>query len=106
MGYSANHRIFIIQVLFNYSWLHAKISAGPIANVLDDFIRALAFVKKPEYKRQVAKMALTFSIRLAYTYSTFSHHIMQDKVALHNRLSYLYCQFIVGVSRIPFLGVL
>ena len=40
-------------MLFNYSWLHAKISAGPIANVLDDFTRALSFVKKPEYKRQV-----------------------------------------------------
>ena len=40
-------------MLFNYSWLHAKISSGPIANVLDDFTRALSFVKKPEFKRQV-----------------------------------------------------
>jgi hypothetical protein len=41
------------EVLFNYSWLHAKISSGPIGNVLDDFVRALDFVKKPDLKRQV-----------------------------------------------------
>lgn len=35
MGHLVDH------VLFNYSWLHAKASAGPIALVLDDFRQAL-----------------------------------------------------------------
>ena len=47
-------------MLFNYSWLHAKISAGPIANVLDDFTRALAFVKKTEFKRQVGLKEMVY----------------------------------------------
>jgi hypothetical protein len=41
------------QVLFNYHWLHAKISAVPIDGVLDDFTRALSIITDPELKRQV-----------------------------------------------------
>ena len=29
------------EVLFNYRWLHAKISAGPITFVLEDFVTAI-----------------------------------------------------------------
>ena len=41
------------QVLFNYLWLHAKISAVPIDSILDDFTRALPAINDPALKRQV-----------------------------------------------------
>ncbi len=33
------------DVLFSYEWMHAKISAGPIASVLADFAGALKYLE-------------------------------------------------------------
>ena len=41
------------HVLFNYYWLHAKISAVPILNILEDFTRALSLIHDPPLRRQV-----------------------------------------------------
>ena len=41
------------HVLFNYYWLHAKISAVPILNILEDFTRALTLIHDPPLRRQV-----------------------------------------------------
>ena len=41
------------SVLFNYHWLHAKISAVPISNVLEDFTRAIPIIKDVNLRRQV-----------------------------------------------------
>jgi hypothetical protein len=41
------------SVLFNYHWLHAKISAVPISNVLEDFTRTIPIIKDLNLKRQV-----------------------------------------------------
>ena len=41
------------NVLFNYHWLHSKISAVPIMNILEDFSHALTVIKDPILRRQV-----------------------------------------------------
>ena len=43
------------NVLFNYHWLHSKISAVPIMNILEDFSHALTVIKDPILRRQVTK---------------------------------------------------
>ena len=48
------------HVLFNYYWLHAKISAVPILNILEDFTRALSLIHDPPLRRQVWKSLGTF----------------------------------------------
>ena len=40
-------------VIFNYHWLHAKISAVPISNVLEDFNLAIPIISDLNLKRQV-----------------------------------------------------
>jgi len=35
-------RCILLQVLFNFSWLHAKLSCMPLRTVLDDFEDCLA----------------------------------------------------------------
>ena len=43
------------QVLFNYHWLHSKISAVPIMNILEDFQLALTIIHDPTLRRQVSE---------------------------------------------------
>ena len=45
------------HVIFNYHWLHAKISAVPISNVLEDFNRAIPIIDDTNLKRQVGPSA-------------------------------------------------
>ena len=39
------------HILFNYHWLHAKISAVPILHILEDFQRALTIIHEPSLQR-------------------------------------------------------
>ena len=55
------------HVLFNYYWLHAKISAVPILNILEDFTRALSLIHDPPLRRQVWKSLGTFTHCLKIT---------------------------------------
>ena len=41
------------KILFNYLWLHAKISSGPISFVLEDFQKAIQFLQDFTIRRQV-----------------------------------------------------
>ena len=38
------------QVLFNYHWLHSKISAMPITAILNDFMHALTIIDEPNLR--------------------------------------------------------
>ena len=47
-----SHRVqnLCTEILFNYHWLHSKISAMPIDAILKDFIHALTIIDEPLLK--------------------------------------------------------
>ena len=44
-------------MLFNYSWLHAKLSSCPLDSLLQDFQAAYEAVTEPAARRQVTRPA-------------------------------------------------
>ena len=59
------------HVLFNYYWLHAKISAVPILNILEDFTRALSLIHDPPLRRQVQAQCLKMTQNVAFEFWHF-----------------------------------
>ena len=67
-------------VLFNYEWIHAKVSACPIAAVIEDFENAIRAIKDGKIKKQVScnfKNYLKKNIR--YYYEPFTQKIVISK---------------------------
>ena len=50
------------EVLFNYSWLHAKLSSCPLEMVVADFQAAYESLEDPELKRQVLMVQDTLKL--------------------------------------------
>ncbi len=82
-------------MLFNYHWLHAKISAVPIANVLEDFTRAIQIITDLNLKRQVSSVpgTVNFDLNLVIdTLISFNIFVFHKLLLLLSKILKVYCK--------------